>query len=57
MRLDAGEREGDPLAVVDVLRVYRSEQAARVEVYRRRGDDTNQDHLYFYEETEIERAG
>ena len=53
---DSGELDGDQLDTVNVLRIYRSEEAARSEVERRRAEDTNQDHLYYCEETEVERA-
>lgn len=53
---DSGELDGDQLDAVDVLRVYRSEEAARADVERRRAEDTNGDRLYYCEETEFERA-
>jgi hypothetical protein len=56
MCLDVSHIDGDEAAGVSVLRVYRSEEAARAEVYRHRADDANEDHHYFYEATEVERA-
>ena len=55
MCLDVDDVDGDDAAVVSVLRVYRSEEAARDEVYRQRAEDTNEEHHYFYEATEVER--
>ena len=55
MCLDVGDVDGDDAAVVSVLRVYRSEEAARDEVDRQRAEDTNEEHHYFYETTEVER--
>ncbi len=56
LQLDAGDHD-DELAVVDVVRVYRSEEGARAEAERLRGEDTSQDHLYFYKSTVVERDG
>ncbi len=55
LRLDVGELDGDQLAFVSVLRVYRSEEGARTEVYRHRSENANEDHHYYYEETQVER--
>jgi hypothetical protein len=52
---DTGELEGDELDVVDVLRVYRTDEAARAEVRRLRAEDHDENHLYYYEATELER--
>jgi hypothetical protein len=56
MCLDVSDVDGDEAAVVSVLRVYRSEEGARAEVYRHRAEDANEDHHYFYEATEVERV-
>jgi len=52
---DTGQLEGDELDVVDVLRVYRTDGAALAEVRRLRAEDQDEDHLYYCEETEVER--
>lgn len=53
---DSGELDGNELDHVTVLRVYRSEAAAVAEVTRLRTEDTSDDHLYYSEATEVERA-
>jgi hypothetical protein len=41
--------------VVDVLRVYRTDEAALADVQRLRAEDQDENHLYYCEETEVER--
>lgn len=44
---DTGESEGDKLDVVNVLRVYLTEEAAIAEVRRLRTEDPVEDHFYY----------
>jgi hypothetical protein len=50
---ESGELDGDQLDVVEVLRVYWTEEAAREEVYRLKREDPDNNHFYYYEQTEV----
>ncbi len=52
---DTGVLDGDPLNVVEVLRIYWSKEAALAEVHRLRGADPDPDHFYYYQRTQAAR--
>ena len=46
----------DQTPMLDVLRVFWDEADARAEAERLQAQDPNEDHVYYVEETEVERA-
>jgi hypothetical protein len=52
---DTGTLDGDELDVVTALQVLWTEDAARAEVERLRGEDPSDDHFYYYEATQAAR--
>jgi hypothetical protein len=52
---DTGVLDGDQLNVVEVLRIYWSEDAALAAVHRLRAEDPDRDHFYYYAATQVAR--